>query len=155
MDKLTRALKNDHLYDDPTIKRTMSSVKDLTDQMNQNSFDQVYTLHNDIQNILWKEIQCHPKFSQRTSFVFLNKIINPPVTEQEVKFSKNFQTKLQQNKLYNLDKQGDKKELYRAFVYAGKEMDSQFVQKHYYLHNNGITLNNTILLIINEFAKYG
>ena len=52
-----------------------------------------YFLEQQMQNLLWKEFQCDPQFSQSVSFVFLKQIINQPFTDQESKFSKTFRSK--------------------------------------------------------------
>jgi hypothetical protein len=152
---LASALKNDSIHEEFSIMKAILDAKNYNNKMIGKSFDEVHKLHNDIQYILWKSIQCNPKFTQSVSFVFLNKLIKQPFNEQEHRFSKTFQSKLQRNKLYNLDKQGDVKELYKAFINAGNEIDPQFIQKLHYLHHHGMTLTNTILLIVNDLFKNG
>ena len=124
-------------------------------EMKGQSYTEVSKYHNNLQNLLWKELQCHPQFPQSISFVFLKQIINQPATPREHTFSQTFQSRLQPNKMYDLTNRADLNEFYKAFIYAGKEIDSQFIQKLYYLHNNGMTLNNSILLILGDLAKHG
>lgn len=97
----------------------------------------------------------HPNFTQSISFIFLNQIINQPVTSKEQIFSNVFQSKLQANKMYNLNQRADLNELYIAFIHAGKAIDPLFIEKLKHLHHNGLVLNNSILTILSMLAKDG
>jgi|SRR6201992_146616 len=155
LNKLESALKNDHIGQDKDIMKAMRRAHILQKEMSGSSYEDVFKKHHEIQNILWSEIQCHPKFTQSVSFVFLNQVINQPNTEKEIQFSKTFQSKLKPNKMYDLTKREDYNELYTAFIYAGKDLDPQFIQKLHYIHNNGMSLNNNIILLLNQLAKNG
>ena len=155
LNKLESALKNDHIGQDKDIMKAMRRAHILQKEMSGSSYEDVFKKHHEIQNILWSEIQCHPKFTQSVSFVFLNQVINQPNTEKEIQFSKTFQSKLKPNKMYDLTRREDYNELYTAFIYAGKDLDPQFIQKLHYIHNNGMSLNNNIILLLNQLAKNG
>lgn len=43
--------------------------------------------------------------------------------------------------------------MYNAFIHAGQKIDPNFVDKLYYLHNNGVTLTTDVLFILKEMSK--
>lgn len=55
--------------------------------------------------------------------------------------------------IYNVHKKGHFNELYRAFIIGGKTLDPDFAQKLYYLHKEGFTLNDSMLLLLKILSK--
>jgi hypothetical protein len=150
---ISNALRHDGLYD--TFEKTILQAKTKASEIKGNaSFQDFALLHKDLQDLLWTKLQCNPNYNRSISFVFLKQIINTPMTDNEYLFSQAFQSKLKPGHLYNLDKKGDLKELYTALIYAGKRIDTHFVDKLYNMHHNGVTLTNDIMLILKEVTKH-
>lgn len=149
--KLNEALKDDGLIIDS--KNTFVKATKIVNDMEGKSFPEFQVLHNKLQNLLWDQLQCNPNYNRSVSFIFIKQIINTPMTEKEYTFSQAFQSQLKDNYLYDLDKKGDLREVYHAWIYAGNKIDPYFVDKLYHLHNNGITLTTDILLILKQITK--
>lgn len=49
--------------------------------------------------------------------------------------------------MYDLNKN------YSTFIHAGKAIDPRFIEKLHYLHQNGMTLANPIITLLENFAK--
>lgn len=150
---IEETLMNEGIYEN--FKGTLKNAHNICTKMETEKFDVFCASHYELQTLLWKEIQCHSTFQSSLSFVFLKQVINEPLTPKEHAFSKTFQSQLQADKLYNLNKKGDMQEFYRAFIYAGKEIDPQFINKLQHLHNNGLTLTMDILNILSKLVKEG
>lgn len=138
-------------YFTPIINQCLS----ICFEMQNKNIDDVFILHKQLQDKLWIEMQCDPEFKRSISFIFIKQIVTNPASLQEQAFSKVFQAHVQEDKLYNLDKKQDFSILYKAMIYAGKEVDPQFVKKLEYLHNNGLPLNNNLLSLILDALKHG
>jgi len=136
------------------LKTPIVNMKQICDTMDKNSFEDFSKLHNELENILWKEFQCNPVFTRSISFIFLKQIINTPMTEEERVFSNKFLS-YTEPKMYDLNKSQDFKNLYKAMIFAGKEIDSQLITKLQYLHYHGVTLNGNFLSLMTELIKHG
>lgn len=151
---LEEALRADGIYN-VQFDKTLFECYALCNKMINESFANVVKLHNQLQNILWEQFQCNPEFNRSLSFVFIKQIVTHPTSIKEEIFSQAFKANIQEHKIYNLDKKQDFNVLYKAMIYAGKEVDPEFVKKLEYLHNNGITFNNNLLQVLVEVIKHG
>jgi hypothetical protein len=53
-----------------------------------------------------------------------------------------------------LDKKGDLREVYNAWLFAGKKIDPYFTDKLAHLHKNGISLTHDVLCIMKDITKH-
>lgn len=133
----------------------LSGYLTICSEMQNKEFNDVVNLHNTLQDKLWKEVHCHLDVKRSLSFVFIKQIVTHAASPQEVAFSRVFRSHIQENKLYDLNKRQDFNILYKAMLYAGKEIDPQFVEKLEYIHKNGVNFNNTFLLVLMDALKHG
>lgn len=113
-----------------------------------------------IENILWNEFQCHPKFPRSVSFVFLHKTDFDNIIPDE-KFKNlvnHLETNLSQEsknaRLFNLDKRGHAKEFFTTLLKGyKKEVDPLIYEKLLHLKNSGINLNTFFNEILHSCMK--
>ena len=116
-------------------------------------FEEVNTMHNDLKDLLWSEVQVNPLCKCSLTFPYMTRMINCPATAREHLFSDVFRSNLATSSVYNIHKKGHVNELYCAFIIAGKTINPNFVHKLYYLHKEGFTLNDNMLLLLKILSK--
>lgn len=154
LESFKRYLKDNNLLNE-IFAETYTKGKLLCYEMQDKPFNEVLKLHKELQNILWKEIQCNPVVDRSLSFVFLKQIVTHPVSSREEVFSQVFRANIKEDKLYFLDKKQDFNALYKAMIYASKEIDPEFVKKLEHLHANGVIFNNNFLNVLADLIKNG
>lgn len=137
------------------FKKNIKDYLAICYEMQNKPFNDVLPLHNTLQEKLWIELQSNPEFKRSLSFIFLKQIVAQPISPQEESFSRVFHAYIQENKVYDLNRRQDFNTLFKAMLYAGKEIDPQFVKKLEYIHHNGIALNNAFLLVLMDALKHG
>ena len=139
----------DYIYVILKAKSLMGKLddKDFT------KFEEVKAMHYDLNDLLWHEIQLNPLYKRSLAFPYMTQMINYPETEKERLFSQIFRSNLTTYNVYNVHKRNQFNELYRAFIIAGRALDPDFVQKLYYLHKEGFTLNDNMLLLLKTLNK--
>lgn len=115
----------------------------------------IFDINLNIENILWNDIQRHPRFPRSISFVFLHKTT---FESSNPNFEKRFLYELNLNKtqeyIYSLDRKGDSKEFYRTLLKVyHEEVDSQIYYKLFYLKSMGIKFNNHFTEILMQCAR--
>ena len=120
-----------------------------------NSTKSIFDINLAIENILWHDIQRHPKFPRSISFVFLQKV-------DFVTNSSNFEQSLinslsslrDANKPYSLDKKGDAKEFYAILLKTYyKEVDKNIYKNLLFLQQFGIKFNSTFNEVLTSCIK--
>lgn len=63
----------------------------LCNAMKNKGFTDVAKLHNQLQDLLWEQLQCHPEFKRSISFLFIKQIVTHPASIKEEAFSRAFE----------------------------------------------------------------
>ena len=80
--------------------------------------EQVYILHEKIQYILFKNIECNPVYPRSMSYIYIQKVQDHCLTPEEA-FRRRF-IYLLSDKMYNIDQPKDCHEITKAMLLAYK-----------------------------------
>jgi len=151
LDMLTQALKNDKLYD--AFKGTLLDCDTL---LKGKSGDPLLT-HKLYQNSLWDNIQRDPRFTRSVSMILTKEVTFEPMSPNLKAFHDRFINHLGENRLYNLDRPQDFKDIYRAMLRSYKEtVDDKLVDKIHHLHHTaGIKFSPHFLYEVASMIKHG
>ena len=117
--------------------------------------ENIFGAHKIIQNGLWTDIQRDPSFNRSVSLIFIKQTNYEPLPPEGKAFELRFKFLLG-NKLYNLDKTQDCRDIYKAMLVAYKEtVDVKIAEKLYHLHGSGITLTPQFIQDIANILKHG
>jgi hypothetical protein len=108
---------------------------------------------------MWDTFNVNPSYPRSISFIFPITIEYNNVAEQDPRYNafKNQFSSLLKDRLYDLNKQSDCKEITFAMLKAYKDtVDPQILDKLQYLqHSAGLTFNSKFLLDLSLIMKQG
>lgn len=125
---IKQALIHDYKYD--YFINTLTEAQNIL--KNEKNIPLDY-LHNQYQQFIWDNLQRHPMYNRNLSFIFC-KTINTDVIEDNFEHFRVEFLKRLRDKIYNLDKRGDMREIFIATVFAYRDtVDKNIVDKLKYL----------------------
>jgi hypothetical protein len=155
LQSVLESLKHDHCYTD----KHDYLYKQATEILNAscNTFAEQQHMHNIYQQFMWDNFHADPNYLLSISFIFPVTVNYNHVAENDPRFcafKDNFSSLLQ-DKLYDLNKQSDCKDITFAMLKAYKEtVDPKIIEKLQHLqHVAGITFNSKFLLDLTAIMK--
>jgi hypothetical protein len=111
--------------------------------------------NNNIQTILWNDIQCHPHYKRSVSFIFTPTISVSPSDLRFELYKNKFCASLS-DRMYDLNKTQDRKDIFTAMLKAYYEVDPKFVQKLEYYHRSmNLDIDKLFLQCLAQVIKEG
>ena len=142
---------------DPNIfDKKINYVASMVDAMKEMSIENIIELHTKIDEYLWVNIQCDPRFTRSISFVMADRLDLPLLLNKGPEFEKEFLSKLSRE-IYNLDKIGERKEFFnKLFSTYFNTVDRKTGAKLEYLEKNiGLKFNSHFLHDLkSEFGNF-
>jgi hypothetical protein len=156
---ITEGLKNDGILNESfnlVLGQCHTRVKSF-DNIDLKNPQDIFDMHNGIQQELFHKIQRHPAYNRSISFIFTKHVEYPSYLDPEFEaFAVRFKSLLGAT-MYDLDSSQDRKDIFKAMLIAYKtEVDPKVLEKLQYLqHGAGISFNVHFLQDIATLIKHG
>jgi hypothetical protein len=148
--KRLQSIKNGLIQDgnsDTPFDKVIEDCKNIL-----NTEQDIFTGHERIQNHLWKEIQCHPRYNRSVAFTFVEHQSPMVITDKYTTYHNKFVSLLGDRK-YNTNEMGDRLEIFRAMLRSYREVDPHISKKFDHLKDIDVKIDQHFLHVISQLIK--